>query len=66
MYCESVFIFDALKGRLPVYCLFLRERRSPARRVRREGDTCLSPGATKGRGSGWFPPSNLTIMKKLR
>jgi hypothetical protein len=33
-------------------CLSLRERRSPARRVRREGDTCLSPGVTQGRGSG--------------
>jgi len=28
------------------------ERRSPARRVRREGDTRLSPGATQGRESG--------------
>ena len=28
------------------------ERRSPALRVRREGDTCLSPGVTQGRGSG--------------
>jgi len=28
------------------------ERRSPARRVRREGDTCLSPGVTRGRESG--------------
>ena len=28
------------------------ERRSPARRVRREGDTRLSPGVTRGRESG--------------
>ena len=37
------------------------ERRSPARRVRREGDTCLSPGVTRGWGSG----RALTILREL-
>jgi len=34
------------------YCLSLRERRSPAWRVRREGDIRLSPGVTQGQGRG--------------
>jgi len=30
------------------------ERRSLVRRTRREGDTCLSPGVTRGRGGGYL------------
>ena len=42
---------QAPKGRYPAYCLSLGEE-EPGREGAREGDTRLSPGAMKGRGSG--------------